>query len=80
MNLHVLRSRKTLHLPFTMDILTDELVPLLRTIQLGTPDLLVDGYDQYSRRDSDVVNITPDEGSDGPADTEAEPLANDCEL
>ena len=63
-----------------MDPSTDWLVPLVRATQLGTPDILVDGYDQYSRRDSDVVNITPDEGSDGPADAEAEPLADDCKL
>jgi len=40
--------------------------------------MLIDGYEQYNRQDSDVINITPDDVSEEPA--EVEPLADDCEL
>ena len=52
---------------------------LFSKLQLAGPDMLIDGYDQYNRQDSDVVNITPDDASEEAADVELEPMADDCE-
>lgn len=39
--------------------------------------MLIDAYDQYNQQDGDVVDIQPDDASDGQADA---PLrADDCE-
>lgn len=45
--------------------------------QLAGPDMLIDGYDQYNQRqDAEVVNITPDDASEEPAEDAL--LADDC--
>lgn len=45
--------------------------------QLAGPDMLIDGYDQYNQRqDAEVVNITPDDASEEPAEDTL--LADDC--
>src|SRR6202012_909515 len=38
--------------------------------------MLIDGYDQYNQQDNEVVNISPDDASEEPAD--ALPRADDC--
>ena len=49
----------------------------MSVFQLAGPDMLIDGYDQYNQRqDADVVNITPDDASEGPAEEAL--LADDC--
>lgn len=48
----------------------------LSGIQLASPDMLVDEYDQYQNDRQDVVNITPDDTAEEPA--AAEPMADDC--
>lgn len=48
----------------------------LDALQLTSPDMLVDGYEQYNHQESEVVNISPDDGSEEPA--EALPRADDC--
>lgn len=45
-------------------------------LQLTSPDMLIDGYDQYSQQDNEVVNMSPDDASEEPAD--AQPRADDC--
>ena len=55
----------------------DELL-ILSQSQLAGPDMLVDGYEQYSGQGADVVNINPDDPSEE-LDTELEPMANDFE-
>ena len=45
--------------------------------QLAGPDMLIDGYDQFNQRqDAEVVNITPDDASEEPAEDTL--LADDC--
>lgn len=40
--------------------------------------MLIDTYDQYNQQDNDVIDIAPDDASDGQVDS---PLrADDCEL
>jgi hypothetical protein len=48
----------------------------LDELQLAGPDMLIDGYDQYNQQDNEVVNISPDDGSEEQA--EALPRADDC--
>ena len=48
----------------------------LSGIQLAGPDMLVDEYSQYNNDQQDVVNITPDDTPEEPA--EAELMADDC--
>lgn len=44
--------------------------------QLAGPDMLIDTYDQYNQQDNDVIDIAPDDASDGPVES---PLrADDC--
>lgn len=38
--------------------------------------MLVDTYDQYNHQENDVVNITPDDAAQDPAETL--PRADDC--
>jgi hypothetical protein len=45
-------------------------------LQLAGPDMLVDEYEQYNNDRPDVVNISPDDASEEPA--EVEPMADDC--
>ena len=45
-------------------------------LQLAGPDMLIDGYDQYNQQENEVVNISPDDGSEEPA--EAPQRADDC--
>ena len=45
-------------------------------LQLTGPDMLVDEYEQYNNDRPDVVNISPDDASEEPA--EVEPMADDC--
>lgn len=45
-------------------------------LQLGGPDMLIDDYDQYNQQENEVVNISPDDASEEPAD--APPRADDC--
>ena len=58
-----------------MDADTD-LSSRLDELQLAGPDMLIDGYDQYNQQENEVVNISPENGSEGPA--EALPRADDC--
>ncbi|KIV92154.1 hypothetical protein PV10_06615 [Exophiala mesophila] len=44
---------------------------------LAGPDMLIDSYDQYNSQENDVVNITPDDAAQEPA--EALPRADDFE-
>ena len=53
-----------------------DLEPLFGRLQLAGPDMLIDGYDQYNEKENEVVNISPDEGSEEP--TDALPRADDC--
>ena len=48
----------------------------LSGIQLAGTDMLVDEYSQYNNDPQDVVNITPTDTPEEPA--EAEPMADDC--
>ena len=48
----------------------------LSGLQLAGPDMLVDEYEQYNNDRQDVVNISPDDAFEEPA--EAEPMADDC--
>jgi hypothetical protein len=48
----------------------------LHGLQLNGPDMLVDEYEQYNHDRPDVVNISPDDASEEPA--EVEPMADDC--
>jgi hypothetical protein len=50
----------------------------LEQLQLAGPDMLIDGYEQYNQQDNEVVNISPEDGSEEPA--EAQPRADDCML
>lgn len=45
-------------------------------MKLAGPDMLVDNYDQYTNHDNEVVNISPDDASEGPP--ENLPRADDC--
>ncbi len=45
-------------------------------LQLAGPDMLIDGYDQYNQQENEVVNISPDNGSE--ENTETVPRADDC--
>jgi hypothetical protein len=45
-------------------------------LQLAGPDMLVDEFEQYNNGRPDVVNISPDDASEEPA--EVEPMADDC--
>src|ERR1700743_2774655 len=45
-------------------------------LQLAGPDMLMYGYDQYNQQENEVVNISPEDGSEEPAD--ALPRADDC--
>jgi hypothetical protein len=45
-------------------------------LQLAGPDMLIDGYDQYNQRENEVVDITPEDAAEEPA--EAPPRADDC--
>lgn len=49
---------------------------LLDQMQLAGPDMLIDGYDQYNQQENEVVNISPDDASEEPA--ESLPRADDC--
>ena len=60
---------------FQFDIETD-LASLLQPLQIPGPDMLVDGYDQYTQ-DQEVVDITPEYSSEEANDSS--PLrADDC--
>lgn len=48
----------------------------LARLQLAGPDMLIDGYDQYNQQENEVVNISPDDASEEPA--ESLPRADDC--
>jgi hypothetical protein len=48
----------------------------LHGLQLNGPEMLVDEYEQYNHDRPDVVNISPDDASEEPA--EVEPMADDC--
>jgi hypothetical protein len=48
----------------------------LSGLQLASPDMLVDDYESFNNDRHDVVNITPDDASEGPP--EVEPIADDC--
>ncbi|KAI1615479.1 ubiquitin thiolesterase [Exophiala viscosa] len=54
-----------------------DLEPLFGCLQLAGPDMLIDGYDQYNEKENEVVNISPNEGSEEP--TDALPRADDYE-
>ena len=45
-------------------------------LQLAGPDMLIDGYDQYNQQENEVVNISPDNGSE--ENTETLIRADDC--
>ena len=49
---------------------------LFARLQLAGPDMLIDGYDQYNQQENEVVNISPDDVSEEPA--ESLPRADDC--
>jgi hypothetical protein len=53
-----------------------DLVARVGRMKLAGPDMLIDGYEQYNQQENEVVNITPDDGSDEPA--EASLRADDC--
>lgn len=38
--------------------------------------MLIDGYDQYNQQEAEVVNISPDEGSEEPGEPPVR--ADDC--
>lgn len=60
----------------TLGTMEADLEPLFDRLQLAGPDMLIDGYDQYNQQENEVVNISPDEGSEEPTDTL--PRADDC--
>ncbi len=45
-------------------------------LQLAGPDMLIDGYEQYNQRENEVVDISPEDAAEEPA--EALPRADDC--
>lgn len=45
-------------------------------MQLAGTDMLIDGYEQYNQQENEVVNITPEDASEGQA--EAPVRADDC--
>lgn len=53
-----------------------DVASLFNRLQLTGPDMLIDGYDQYNQQENEVVNISPDDASEGPA--HALPRADDC--
>ena len=55
---------------------TDADFARFRRLQLAGPDMLIDGYDQYNQQENEIVNISPEDGSEEPA--EALPRADDC--
>lgn len=48
----------------------------IASVQLAGPDMLIDGYDQYNEQENEVVNISPDDASEEPAETLLR--ADDC--
>lgn len=38
--------------------------------------MLIDTYDQYNQQDNDVIDIAPDDASDGPVESQLR--ADDC--
>ena len=58
-----------------MDYDTDSSLGL-SDLQLASPDMLVDEYEQYNNDRHDAVNISPDDAPEKPK--EAAPLADDC--
>ena len=50
----------------------------LITAKLAGPDMLIDCNEQYNQQENEVVNISPDDASEEPA--EAPIRADDCKL
>lgn len=53
-----------------------DVVSSFQCMKLAGPDMLVDNYDQYTNHENEVVNISPDDASEGPS--ENLPRADDC--
>ena len=62
--------------PPTKMVMNADVDSLFSQLQLAGPDMLIDGYDQYNQQENEVVNISPDDASEEPAETL--PRADDC--